>query len=35
LGKGVEFEGRPQRRAWGMETVFRDPDGNGIAPQQA
>lgn len=26
--RGVEFEGRPERRPWGAEVVFRDPDGN-------
>ena len=27
-GKGVEFEGSPQERPWGMEVVFKDPYGN-------
>jgi catechol 2,3-dioxygenase-like lactoylglutathione lyase family enzyme len=27
-GKGVEFEGNPQERAWGTEVVFKDLHGN-------
>ena len=27
-GRGVEFEGPPQKQPWGTFAVFRDPDGN-------
>jgi catechol 2,3-dioxygenase-like lactoylglutathione lyase family enzyme len=33
--KGVQFDGPPQRRPWGTETVLYDPDGNSIVLQQA
>jgi catechol 2,3-dioxygenase-like lactoylglutathione lyase family enzyme len=32
--RGVTFEGPPTRQPWGIETVVRDPDGNGIVLQQ-
>lgn len=36
VAKGVEFEGPPSRTPYAeAETVFRDPDGNGIVLQQA
>jgi catechol 2,3-dioxygenase-like lactoylglutathione lyase family enzyme len=33
--RGVAFDGPPTRQPWGLETVVRDPDGNGIVLQQA
>ena len=27
-GRGVEFDGKPQKQHWGTFAVFRDPDGN-------
>jgi len=33
--RGVAFDGPPTRQPWGLETVMRDPDGNGIVLQQA
>jgi catechol 2,3-dioxygenase-like lactoylglutathione lyase family enzyme len=33
--KGVEFEGPPQQRPWGIETVLSDPDGNRIVLNQS
>jgi catechol 2,3-dioxygenase-like lactoylglutathione lyase family enzyme len=35
IARGVRFEGPPQRQPWATETVFYDPDGNGIVLQQA
>jgi len=35
MRKGVEFEGPPQQRPWGIETVLRDPDGNRIVLNQS
>lgn len=36
VGLGVEFERPPEKQPWASyETVFRDPDGNGIVLQQA
>src|SRR5262245_39331538 len=35
VGKGVKFDGPPQARPWGTETVLYDPDGNGLVLQQA
>ena len=32
--RGVKFEGPPKRQPWATETVFTDPDGNGIVLQQ-
>ena len=35
IAKGVEFDGPPAPQPYsGMETVFRDPDGNSIVLQQ-
>ncbi len=31
---GVRFEYPPKRQPWAIETVFYDPDGNGIVLQQ-
>ncbi len=33
--RGVRFEGPPLKQPWATETVFSDPDGNGIVLQQA
>jgi catechol 2,3-dioxygenase-like lactoylglutathione lyase family enzyme len=35
VGKGVRFDGPPQRQPWATEAVLRDPDGNGLVLQQA
>lgn len=35
MARGIEFDGPPQARPWGTETVFRDPDGNQCVLQQA
>jgi catechol 2,3-dioxygenase-like lactoylglutathione lyase family enzyme len=35
VAKGVRFDGPPQRRPWGTETVVHDPDGNSLVLQQA
>ncbi len=35
VARGVRFDGPPQRRPWGTETVIRDPDGNSLVLQQA
>jgi len=35
MRKGVEFEGPPQQRPRGIETVLRDPDGNRIVLNQS
>jgi uncharacterized glyoxalase superfamily protein PhnB len=28
LGRGVEFDGPPQKMPWGTFVKFKDPDGN-------
>jgi catechol 2,3-dioxygenase-like lactoylglutathione lyase family enzyme len=35
VAEGAPFDGPPQQRPWGTETVVRDPDGNGLVLQQA
>ena len=35
VAKGVEFDGPPESRPWGLESVAHDPDGNAIILQQA
>jgi hypothetical protein len=35
LAKGVSFQSSPQKRPWGFEAVFTDPDGNAFVLQQA
>ncbi len=32
--KGVAFDGPPVEQPWGMQAVFRDPDGNGFVLSQ-
>jgi catechol 2,3-dioxygenase-like lactoylglutathione lyase family enzyme len=35
VDRGVTFDSPPQKRPWGTETVFHDPDGNEFVLQQA
>ncbi|MDQ3856221.1 MAG: glyoxalase superfamily protein [Chloroflexota bacterium] len=33
--RGVDFEGPPEEQPWGIQAVFRDPDGNGFVLSRA